>query len=540
MDCRLLEAKTVLIGANVSNRRNELSMAKKMRTPIIMGTETEYGISVKNAREQDPVAASTLVVNAYKSCVADLPSPGASVTWDYEQESPLMDARGFQAEADRIPAEPDTGSTVNDILINGGRYYVDHAHPEYCTPECSNPRDLLLYEKAGELILEVSRAAAGRLLLDNQEIIIYKNNTDYKGHSYGSHENYLMSRKIPFEDIIDGLIPFLVTRIIITGSGKVGAENTADTIDYQISQRADFFEQEVGLSTMVNRPLINTRDEPHADDKHYRRLHVIVGDSNMSEFSIYLKAGITMIALQLIEKGVVEDQFSLKEPVAAIKSISRDLSCKNPIELQDGRAWTPIEVQRAYLELARQHLTAEERTPVIEDVLEKWQYVLDNLAVDPSRLGHYLDWVIKKKLLDAYRRRHGYQWDDSHLQMLDLQYHDLRPDRGLYMRLAKNGHVKRLLSHEEVVHAMHYPPIDTRAYFRGTCLRKFPESIYSASWNSMIFISKSGGLDKIIMDRPHFGTQQIVGELLNTCTAEELVRDIRGDASKQSSGVNSQ
>ena len=498
-----------------------------------MGTETEYGISVKNAREQDPVAASTLVVNAYKSCSTDLPGATTSVTWDYEQESPLMDARGFQAEVETPISEADASHAVNDILVNGGRYYVDHAHPEYCTPECTNPRDLLLYEKAGELILEVSRLAAERLLLDNQEIIIYKNNTDYKGHSYGAHENYLMSRKVPFEDIVEGLTPFLVTRVIITGSGKVGAENTTDPADYQISQRADFFEQEVGLSTMVNRPLINTRDEPHADDKLYRRLHVIVGDSNMSEFSIYLKVGITAIALQLIEKGVVEDQFKLKEPVAAIKQISRDLSCKNQIELEDGRLCTPIEIQRAYLELAEAHLTPEERTPVIEDVLEKWKYVLDNLEMDPRRLSQYLDWIIKKKLLDAYRRRHGYAWDDAHVQMLDLQYHDIRPDKGLYIRLLKNGHVKRLLSHEEIVHAMRYPPVDTRAYFRGTCLRKFPKHIYSASWNSMIFVSKSGGLDKIMMDRPHFGTQQIVGGLLNNCTAEELVKEIRGEASNK-------
>ena len=497
-----------------------------------MGTETEYGISVKNAREQDPVAASTLVVNAYKSCRDDIPSTATAVTWDYDQESPLMDARGFLADVETPISETDTSSAVNDILINGGRYYVDHAHPEYCTPECANARDLLLYEKAGELILEVSRVAAERLLLDNQEIIIYKNNTDYKGHSYGAHENFLMSRKVPFEAIVDGLMPFLVTRIIITGSGKVGTENGSEEADYQISQRADFFEKEVGLSTMVNRPLINTRDEPHADDKLYRRLHIIVGDSNMSELSIYLKVGITSIALQLIEKGVVGKQFNLKDPVAAIKSISRDLSCKEPIELADRQQLSPIEIQRAYLKLAQQHLAPEERTPVVEDVLKKWQYVLDNLEIDPRRLSRHLDWVIKKKLLDAYRQRHGYEWDDAHLRMMDLQYHDIRPDKGLYIRLLKNGHVQRLLSHEETVHAMHYPPVDTRAYFRGTCLRRFQKNIYSASWNSMIFIDKSGGLDKIMMDRPHFGTQKIVGELLNNCTAEELVKKIQGDASK--------
>ncbi len=496
-----------------------------------MGTETEYGISVKNAREQDPVAASTLVVNAYKSAKGNIPSAAASVTWDYEQESPLMDARGFLVEPEMPVSEADTTNVVNDILINGGRYYVDHAHPEYCTPECANALDLLLYEKAGEQILEVSRVTAERLLLDNQEIIIYKNNTDYKGHSYGSHENYLMSRKIPFDAIVDGLTPFLVTRIIITGSGKVGTENGGKETEYQISQRADFFEKEVGLSTMVNRPLINTRDEPHADDKIYRRLHVIVGDSNMSEWSIYLKAGITAIVLQLIEKRVIGKKFCLKDPVAAFKQISRDLSCKEQVELADGQRWTPIAVQQAYLELAEKHLTAEERTPVVEDVLEKWGYVLDNLAQDPNRLSQHLDWIIKKRLIEAYRKRHGYRWDDSHVRMLDLQYHDVRPDKGLYMRLVKNGHVKRMLDPEAIVHAMHYPPVDTRAYFRGTCLRKFPNDIYSASWNSMIFIGKTGGLEKIMMDRPHFGTQKIVGELLNNCTAEELVRALQRNSS---------
>ena len=493
-----------------------------MAVPTIIGTETEFGISVKNARQQDPVAASTLVVNAYKS--RNIPT----ISWDYAQESPMMDARGFTAEGEPPPAEDANNSVVNDILINGGRYYVDHAHPEYCTPECTNARDLVKYEKAGELILELSRLAAEQLLLDNQEIIIYKNNTDYKGHSYGSHENYLMSRKIPFSDIVNGLTPFLVTRQIISGSGKVGSENGAEETDFQISQRADFFEKEVGLSTMVERPIINTRDEPHADSKLYRRLHVIVGDSNMSESSIYLKVGITSIVLRLIEKGVIGSQFALQDPVAVIKSVSRDLSCKNKITLKDDRKWSAIEIQQAYLELAHQHLSSEERTPVVEDVLDKWDYVLSGLKSDPMSLGKHLDWVIKKKLIDAYIARHEFKWTDARVRMMDLQYHDLRPDKGLYARLLKNGHVERLLSHEEVVHAIQHPPLDTRAFFRGTCLRKFPNSIHSVSWNSIVFNGPTG-FDKIMMERPHFGTQAIIGELLNSCTVDELVNQIRSD-----------
>lgn len=493
-----------------------------MSVPTIIGTETEFGISVKNAREQDPIAASTLVVNAYKS------RNFSTITWDYAQESPLMDARGFIEESQNPLGEDDNNNVINDILINGGRYYVDHAHPEYCTPECTNARDVVKYEKAGELILDLSRLAAEQLLLDNQEIIIYKNNTDYKGHSYGSHENYLMSRKVPFTDIVDGLTPFLVSRQIITGSGKIGSENGAQETEFQISQRSDFFEKEVGLSTMVERPLINTRDEPHADSKLYRRLHVIIGDSNMSEYAIYLKIGITAIALQLIEKGVVGTQLTLQDPVAAVKSVSRDLSCKEKIELKDGRKWTPIEIQRQYLELAHQHLSYEDRTPIVNDILEKWDFVLNSLQEDPMSLGQHLDWVIKKRLIEAYIERHSFKWTDPRVRMMDLQYHDLRPDKGLYARLVKNGHVERILTHEEIVHGIQHPPLDTRAYFRGTCLRKFPNDIHSASWNSIIFNGPSG-FDKIMMDRPHFGTQQIVGELLNTCTVVELVNQIRTD-----------
>ena len=493
-----------------------------MTVPTIIGTETEFGISVKNAGEQDPIAASSLVVNAYKS--RNIPT----ISWDYAQESPLMDARGFIAEGEKQQVQDANSSVINDILVNGGRYYVDHAHPEYCTPECTNARDLVKYEKAGELILDLSRLAAEELLLANQEIIIYKNNTDYKGHSYGAHENYLMSRKLPFTEIVDGLTPFLVTRQIIAGSGKVGAENGGKGANYQISQRADFFEKEVGLSTMVDRPIINTRDEPHADSRLYRRLHVIVGDSNMAEYSIYLKVGITAIVLQLIEKGVVGKKFALQEPVAAIKSVSRDLSCQEKIALKDGRNWTAIEIQKGYLELAHQHLTAAERGPVVEDVLAKWEFVLNGLQSDPKSLGQYLDWVVKKKLIDAYIARHDFKWTAPDIRMLDLQYHDLRPDRGLYARLLKNGHVKRLLSREEIMHAIQHPPLDTRAYFRGTCIRKFPDSIHSVSWNTIVFNGPTG-YDKIMMDRPHFGTQAIVGELLSTCNVVELVNKIQTD-----------
>ena len=490
-----------------------------------MGTETEYGISVKNARDQDPVAASTLVVNAYKDRGL------GGITWDYDQESPLMDARGFMSEGESSSPDRENNSLINDILVNGGRYYVDHAHPEYCTPECTNPRDIVKFEKAGELILDLSRLAAEELLPKDQEIIIYKNNTDYKGHSYGSHENYLMARTVPFQDIAEGLMPFLVTRQIITGSGKVGAENGTKEVDYQISQRADFFDTEIGLSTMVARPIINTRDEPHADEKIFRRLHVIVGDSNMSELAIYLKSGITGLVLQLIEAGLVGDRYKLSEPVSDIKTVSRDLLCKTPLTLENGGKRTSIEIQREYLTLARQHFVGDDVSPIMKDVMEKWEFVLNRLEIDPMSLNGILDWVSKKRLIDAYIQRHGFDWSDSRIRMLDLQYHDIRPAKGLYSHLLKNGHVRTCVNPEEIVDAIKNPPTDTRAYFRGTCLRRFPNQIHSASWNSLVFCLDGLSLDKILMDRPHFETREIVGELLNNRTANEVVQEIGTETS---------
>ena len=489
-------------------------------TPIIIGTETEYGISVKNVSEQDPVAASTLVVNIYKD------SNLKKIAWDYQQESPFVDARGFVSEGETQNPSQEENTVINDVLFNGGRYYVDHAHPEYCTPECTNARDIVTYEKAGDLILHLSRMAAEEVLPTGQEIIIYKNNTDYKGHSYGGHENYLMSRQVKFDSIVEGMMPFFVTRQIITGAGKVGSENGTEPAKFQITQRADFFETEVGLSTMVARPIINTRDEPHADEKHYRRFHVIVGDSNMSEFSIYLKVGMTAIALKLIEKGIIGSQFSLANPVSQNQMVSRDLTCKDKILLKDGRRLTPIEVQRSYLDLAHQHLQPHEITSVMKDVMIKWEFALDQLEIDPMSLDYHLDWVIKKRLIDAFMERHNLNWSDSRVQMMDLQYHDIRPNKGLYARLKQNGRVHQIVNHADVVRAITVPPPDTRAYFRGNCLQNFPNDIHSASWNSMVFCIDGSSLDKILMDRPHFGTKEVVGDLLKNCTVSELVEAV--------------
>ncbi|MCD6507529.1 proteasome accessory factor PafA2 [Candidatus Poribacteria bacterium] len=490
-----------------------------MPVPKVMGVETEYGISVKGAVDRDPVTASTLVVNSYRDRERN------KVLWDYDQESPTSDARGFTTDETVQNPDEESNRVINDILINGGRYYVDHAHPEYCTPECLDARELVKYDKAGEIILNISRRISEDVLGKDTRIIIHKNNSDHKGHSYGCHENYLMDRSVDFQEIVDGLTPFLVTRQIFTGSGKVGYENGSDPAVYQISQRADFFESEVGLSTMVDRPIINTRDEPHADEKRFRRLHVIVGDANMSEFTTYLKVGTTALVLTLIEMGMIKDRFKLMNPVKAIKSVSRDLNCKGRINMLKGGSWTPIQIQREYLNLAVKHLSLTV-DPIAKDILDKWEFVLDKLEEDPMQLDRHIDWVIKKRLIEAYMRRFNLDWSDHRVLMLDLQYHDVDPEKGLYYRLAKNGQVERILNPGEAFSAVTDPPESTRAYFRGMCLKKYSQQIHSVSWNSMVFeLNSSSSLNKIYMQDPCRGTKELVGEILDGCkTADELIK----------------
>ncbi|MEA3509608.1 MAG: proteasome accessory factor PafA2 family protein, partial [candidate division NC10 bacterium] len=293
-----------------------------MAVEKIVGTETEFGITARNTQGFDPVGNSILLINSHEVVQA------IKAIWDYAGENPLLDARGFEVSGERERPSQQDNRAINKVLLNGGRLYVDGAHPEFSSPEVTNARDLVLYEKAGEWIVEMSRQAANRLLPPDAQLYLYKNNTDGKGNSYGSHENYLMDRGAPFEKVVEGLTPFLVTRQVFAGAGKVGAENQTDPVEYQISQRSDFFEAWVGLDTMAKRPIINTRDEPHADEEKYRRLHVIVGDSNMAEFATYLKVGTAAIVLSMVEDGWIRKDLALEDPVRAIKDISHDVTCK--------------------------------------------------------------------------------------------------------------------------------------------------------------------------------------------------------------------
>jgi proteasome accessory factor A len=493
-----------------------------MALPKIIGSETEYGLTVQNDPEFDSIATSLLLVNSYNA------DQSLKLLWDYDQEDPLVDARGFELDEEYDVPDQHDNMAINKILPNGARFYVDHAHPEFSTPECSNVLDLLRYEKAGERILNLSRAGANQLLPSGRTIIIYKNNSDQKGNSYGYHENYLLDRRTPFQTIAEQLMPFLVSRQIFCGAGKVGSENGTEHVPYQISQRADFFETEMGLDTMVKRPIINTRDEPHANRDRYRRLHVIIGDANMSEFTTYLKVGTMLVVLQMIEDGFLPESLVLRNPVRALRDISHDPSCKLLVPMKNGTKMTAIDIQWWYHEAAQRYLAQHpDCHPTYPDVVAEWGGVLDRLGHDPMQLHREIDWVMKLHLLTNYMERRGSNWQDPRIAMMDLQYHDIRPEKGLYYVLERSGAARRMLMEDAIVQAMEDPPEDTRAYFRGQCLKKFKQQIFGVNWDSISFNLGDGPIKRIMMEEPTRGTKRHVQQLLDRSeTAADLVANI--------------
>jgi proteasome accessory factor A len=452
------------------------------------------------------------------------------VGWDFEDEHPGNDARGFSADG-TMPPEVET-HLVNAVLTNGARYYVDHAHPELSTPECADPRTIVVFDRAAEVILQRSMRAAAGILPPGQELVVYKNNSDRKGNSYGCHENYLMDRQVPFSKIVAHAMPHLITRQIFTGAGKVGTEAaglTSEDVPFQLTQRADFFEEEVGLETTLKRPIVNTRDEPHADAQKYRRLHVIVGDANLSEVATFLKVGTTALVLCMIEDDWLRRDLLPARPVQALRKVSYDLTLREPIDMADGTRMTALEVQWEYLDRARK--LAEERgleciggDDVGGEVLRRWEAVLTGLETDPATLADQLDWVAKHRLIDAYRERHGLRWDDARLAAMDLQYHDLRPEKGLAARVG----LERIAGDAEVERAVMEPPTDTRAYFRGRCLRRWPESIVAANWDSLVFDVGGDPLRRVPMMEPLRGTEAHVGSLIDGCTSAADLLDKLG------------
>lgn len=472
----------------------------------LFGLETEYGIIREDLATMDPVVESMELVRAHLTAALERTFKEA---WDYSGEDPHQDARGFRVtglQQDREEEEfakldarrPFSFSEMKSDLIlpNGARLYNDHTHPEYSTPECRTLRDLLAHDRAGERILQ--RAAERRnAALGGPHVQLYKNNTDFHGHSYGCHDNYLLPRSIPFPAIVAGLLPFLVSRQVIAGAGKIGIESQNGVLQrglFQLSQRADFMETELGIDTMHNRPILNTRDEPHADRARYRRLHLIVGDANMCEYATALKVGSTRLVLDLIALGAAP-ALELEHPVSAIRIISRDPDLKAVVRRKRGGTISGLELQAAYLEAAQKRLAgADEET---DWILREWSETLGQLASDRTRLVGRLDWVTKYWLLETFVREERVGWDDPWLTSLDLEYHNINPERGLFLGLETQGMNARLVTEAEIQAALNAGPSETRGGIRGLCIRRFPDQIKSVQWERVQF---TGGLTPKALD----------------------------------------
>src|SRR5436853_3097408 len=464
----------------------------------VFGLETEYGITVNGAEIVDVVAESIELVRRYTD-------HGAHMKWDYELEDPHLDARGFRAKAllqdtdESAYYEIDKNRPLSFeeiksdlVLSNGARFYNDHAHPEYSTPECTTLRQIVAQDKAGERILAECARRRNQKLPAGFEVRLYKNNTDFAGHSYGCHDNYLMSRDIAWDKIVAGMLPFLITRQIFAGAGKMGIEAESAQGQpgiYQISQRADFFSVVVSIDTMNRRPLINTRDEPHVDASRYRRFHVILGDSNMSEWATAMKIGTTALVLDLIERGEAP-QLEIAQPTDANKSISRDQNYDWIIELKDGRKISAIEVQRIYLRAASK-LAQETQDGDRQWILQEWENVLNDLERDVMATRDRVDWAAKKFLLNALQEEEKLSWSDPWLQSIDLEYHNVDRERGLYYELVRQRSMRRVVTEDEIKMSIFTPPETTRAFFRGRSVARFNDEISSIQWDEIVFANGS-------------------------------------------------
>ncbi|MEE1651108.1 depupylase/deamidase Dop [Brachybacterium sp. J144] len=525
-------------------------MSDGITTARVMGIETEFGVLHADLDDRARAGAgssillSHLVVGAYALLDPREGERGRRVRWDYGDETPLRDARGFElqraaahptqltdevqdahvpsVDADaplqgpEVAPEGDDAEVLawasqrsigNAVLTNGARWYVDHAHPEYSSPEVLRAREAVVVDRAGE---EIARAAMGLLARADgiPEVALHKNNTDGKGASYGTHENYLLDRDVPFERVVAALLPFFATRQVLVGAGRVGRGTRGQHPGFQISSRADFMEAEVGLETTLNRPIVNTRDEPHADRSRFRRLHVIIGDANLLEESTFLKLGMTSLVLAALETehrtgAAILPDLPLADPVQAVRTISHDPSLAATVPLADGRELTALEIQRAHLDALRP--VADLADTETAQVLTAWGELLDLLAEDPMLAADRIEWVAKLRLLEQYRRRHGLGWEDPRLLMVDLQFSDLRPGRGLFEKLRAAGAVGTLVGAEEVEHAMTAPPASTRAHLRGTLIRHHPRRVPSAGWDAITLAGETGGFRLRLAD-PRLGS----------------------------------
>jgi len=466
-----------------------------------------------------------MLVNAYAR-KKGLRNPGVKLLWDYAHETPFQDIRGElfgRCTGQEILSE-DENLRINAVLPNGARFYTDHAHPEYSTPECLSAKEVIACDKAGEIIVQEALTAM-MAIVPAVRISVFKNNVDYQGHSYGCHENYLMDAaaherclvREP-EKALGMLVPFLVTRQIFAGAGRTGGDTSLTVkTPYQVSQRADFIEAVFGLETMYARPILNTREEHHADVARFRRLHIILGDANMNEWAGFLKIGSTQFVLQMLEDGYFTEDLSLKDPVESLQRISARFDCR--LELADGRMLTPTDIQRKYLEKVVAHRQTAEAAgvPEAEAILECWEYALDGLERlklspdldvldDPSELTRRIDWVSKLWLINRLRHAKNLAWNAPQLRVLDLQYHNIGPGEGVFARINRQGLTERILSDDEIRCRVAEAPTNTRAYFRGKCVEKFASEVCFVNWEVVGF--DHGNVHRMVpLLNPFKGTQ---------------------------------
>ncbi|WP_084126378.1 depupylase/deamidase Dop [Demequina sp. NBRC 110054] len=499
----------------------------------IVGLETEYGITDPDRPGANPILLASRLVSACREALG-----GLTARWDYGGEDPLQDQRGMRRErryatADLLTDAPEydeatRGVTLrrrrgswedpahlNAVLPNGARFYVDHAHPEYSGPEVRTARDAVRWDAAGDAI--VLEAAKRYEEIEGERVALYKNNVDGKGASYGTHENYLIPRDVDFDALAVALTPHLVTRQVYTGAGRVGLGMYGDDAGFQMSQRADYMETEVALETTLRRPIVNSRDEPHATRGRWRRLHLIIGDANCLEVPNLLKLGTTSLVLSAIEAGDERlEELELATPVEDVRTVSRDLSLTARLTLKSGETATALDLQRALLEIARSY--ADDAADA--EVIARWEGVLDRLGRDVMEAAREVEWVAKLQLMGRLRAKHEAAhgtpmlWDDARLAAMDLQWSRLGD--GLAWRLARAGAVERLTTDAEVAEAASQAPVDTRARLRGAAVVGLRDLVDAAGWSTVVIDrdTRHGNLEVVHLDDPHEASNALLDSLL--------------------------
>jgi proteasome accessory factor A len=497
----------------------------------VMGVETEYGVFAPHRPDADTAQLSRTVLDAYAATLAEA-GTAEPVRWDYSGESADTGGDLNPSWVARLTEQEQVFYRGNSlVLTNGARLYVDHGHPEHAGPEVTTPLDVVAYDAAGDAMMARAVARIAQRNPDfptgsGHQVLVYKNNVDGKGSAYGTHENYLVERRVPFDDLTEALLPFLVSRVVLCGAGRVGIGARSEHPGFQCSQRADYVETEVGLQTTERRPIVNTRDEPHADPSRWRRLHVIAGDATSAQGSTLLKTGTTALLLWVLERIGLAGQWAalrLADPVAAVRTISRDPSLRAVVPLADGRRLRALDIQRAYLDVVDRELARNNDFRDDADAAQTalvtglWAQTLDRLDSDLWSAADTVEWVARHLVLRGLRERAGVGWDDPRLAAADLQWSDVRP-RGIAATMTAQGRLRRFVDEHRVADAETNPPTQTRAWLRGESIRRLRGRVFAASWQSLVLDTGAARLVRLPMPQPEgYGLAEAGAALQAAC-----------------------